>query len=218
MRKWYEYGDRLKEELLQKIDKEFKRSRLTLDFDGLNVMKAKSVTTKLYDRLDKMNRKYMLAVADNAFREAQKDAAPDKKQAKLPAKWLAALLLAYDPVTKYVYEHEVERKRARLFEAVVADRQAESRIGIIQDYKTARSAWRRQSSQYMIAVEDAAVLQGYEKAGVKRVMWRSEHDDKTCDTCLKRDGLIFLIRDVPDKPHYGCRCTLEPIMEKDGGD
>lgn len=218
MRAWYDYGDKQSAELLDKIDKEFKRSRLTLDFDGLNVMSAKSVTTNLYKRLDKMNRKYMQDVADNAYMEAQREADPKKKPEKLPAKWLAALLLSFDPVTKYVYEHEVERKRARLFEAIMADKHAESRIGIVQDYKTARSAWRRQSSQYMITVEDTAVLNGYEKAGIKRVMWKSEHDNKTCDTCLKRDGLIFLIRDVPDKPHYGCRCTLEPIIEKDGGD
>lgn len=218
MRTWYDYGDKQSAELLDKIDKEFKRSRLTLNFDGLNVMSAKSVTTNLYKRLDKMNRKYMQDVADNAYREAQREADPKKKPEKLPAKWLAALLLSFDPVTKYVYEHEVERKRARLFEAIMADKHAESRIGIVQDYKTARSAWRRQSSQYMITVEDTAVLNGYEKAGIKRVMWKSEHDNKTCDTCLKRDGLIFLIRDVPDKPHYGCRCTLEPIIEKDGGD
>ena len=218
MRTWYNYGDRRTAELLEKVDKEFKRSRLTLDFDGLNVMEAKSVTTKLYDRLDNMNRKYMQDVADNAFREAQKDAAPDKRPERLKPQWLAALLLSYDPVTKYVYEHEVERKRARLFEAIMADKHAESRLGIIQDYKTARSGWRRQTSQYMITVEDAAVLQGYEKAGIKRVRWRAEHDEKTCDICLKRDGLIFLIRDVPDKPHWGCRCTLEPIIEKDGGD
>lgn len=218
MRTWYDYGDKRTAELLDKIDKEYKRSRLTLNFDELNVMKAQSVTTNLYKRLDKMNRKYMQDVADNAYREAQREAAPHKKPARLGAKWLIALLLSYDPITKYVYTHEVDRKRARLFEAIVADRHAESRIGIMQDYKTARSAWRRQSGQYMITVEDAAVLDGYKKAGVKRVMWKSEHDDKTCDTCLKRDGLIFLIRDVPDKPHYGCRCTLEPIIEKDGGD
>lgn len=217
MRKWYEHGDKRTEELLNKIDREFKRSRLTINFDELNVPKAKSVTNKLYKRLDKMNRAYMQDVADNAYQEAQKEAAPNQKPAKLKAGWLAALLLLYDPVTRYVYEHEVERKRARLFEAIVADKHADSKIGIIQDYKTARSLWRRQSSQYMISVEDSAVLAGYEKAGVKRVMWKSEHDDRTCDTCLKRDGLIFLIRDVPDKPHYGCRCMLEPIIEKKGG-
>ena len=218
MRTWYEYGDHRTEELLRKIDKQFKRSRLTLNFDGLNVLKAQSVTTDLYKRLDKMNRKYMQDVADNAYREAQKEAAPGKKPARLGAKWLAALLLAYDPVTKYVYAHEVERKRDRLFEALMADRHAESRIGIIQDYKTARSTWRRQSSQYMITVEDAAVVEGYKKAGVEKVMWIAERDNRTCETCLKRDGLVFPVDRVPDKPHYGCRCTLKPIFKKDGGD
>ena len=70
----------------------------------------------------------------------------------------------------------------------------------------------------MITVEDAAVIEGYKKAGVEKVMWIAERDDRTCDTCLKRDGLVFPIRDIPDKPHYGCRCTLKPITEKDGGD
>lgn len=219
MRKWYEHGDKRTEELLNKIDKEFNRSRLTLKFEELNVPKARSVTNKLYKRLDKMNRAYMQDVADNAYQEAQKEVQPDKKPRKLDPKWLLLLLASYDPVTRYVYEHEVERKRARLFEAIVADKHADSRIGIVQDYKTARSLWRKQSTQYMITVEDRAVLSGYEQAGIKRVRWRSEHDDRTCDTCLKRDGLIFLIRDVPDKPHYGCRCTLEPVIEKkDGGD
>ena len=218
MRTWYDYGDRRTEELLTKIDKEFKRSWLTLNFDELNVMKAQSVTTKLYDRLDKMSRRYMQDVADAAYRDAQKEVEPDKRPMRLGSKWLIALLLAYDPVTKYVYTHEVDRKKARLFESIMADRHAESRIGIIEDYKTARTAWRRQAKQYMITVEDAAVVDGYKKAGVEKVMWIAERDSRTCETCLKRDGLVFPIDRVPDKPHYGCRCTLKPITKKDGGD
>lgn len=218
MRTWYKYGDDKTAELLTKIDKEFKRSRLTLNFDELNAMGAKSVVSKLYSRLDKMNRKYMLDVAENACKEAQKEVVPDKKTSRLGVKWLAALLLAYDPVTKYVYEHEVERKRARLFEALMADKHAESRIGMQQDYKVACSSWKRQSGQYMIAVEDAAVLAGYALVGVKRVRWKAEHDSKTCKVCRDRDGNVYPIADVPEKPHYNCRCTFEPIIAKDGGD
>ena len=39
----------------------------------------------------------------------------------------------------------------------------------------------------------------------------AEKDDKTCDECMALDGLVFLLRDVPDKPHYNCRCTLKPV-------
>lgn len=218
MRKWYEYGDKRSAELFKKIKKEFKRSRLTLDFDGLNVMKAKSVTTNLYKRLDKMNRMYMQDVADNAYREAQLEVKPEDKPSKLPAKWLITLLLAYNAVTKYVYDHEVDRKRARLFEATMADKYAEDQLELISDYTAACNAWLLMAEEYIIDVEDAATLEGYADSGVKRVRWKAEIDSRTCEICQARDGVIFPIDDVPSKPHYRCRCTLEPIIGEDGGD
>ena len=60
-------------------------------------------------------------------------------------------------------------------------------------------------------VSDAATRRAYKDVGVQYVRWVAEKDDKTCDECMALDGLVFLLRDVPDKPHYNCRCTLKPI-------
>lgn len=213
-REWYIYGDRKADALEKKIRKEFNQSRLTLNFDELNVRSVSKEATRLYKRLESLNRDYLLDVAENAYKEVCEDEEKPAKK-KLGTKWLLAFLALYDPVTRYVYEHEVERKRARFFEAFVADLQAGNRRGILDDYKTAMNAWIRQTRQYMTNAEDAAVIQAFKDTGVKKVRWIAEKDDRTCKICRNMDGNIYPITDVPDKVHYNCRCTVEAVRDGD---
>lgn len=207
-REWYKYGERKSAELSGRITRAFRKSRLTLNFDELNVLKARKEATRLYKQLAEFNRAAFQDVAHRAYSEACGEAGqPDRK---LDAEWLAAFLVMYNPVTKYVYGHEVSRKRARFFEALVSDLQAGDRRAAQEDYDASARAWLGMTFQTMIDVEDAAVLEGYRDSSVRRVTWHAVGDDRKCKTCRELDGQTFAIGQVPTKPHWGCRCWLTP--------
>ncbi len=148
------------------------------------------------------NEEELLELAREEYLEAQP--AGDEKPTK---KWLLALLLAYDPVTKYVYQHEIDRKRARTAEAIIAssDKALEFRRGL--------RYWQNMTDWYAIDVTDMAVLKSYEDAGVKRVRWISLEDGRECSTCSERSGKVYPINQIPPKPHLNCRCMYEPVFE-----
>ena len=166
----------------------------------LNVI---SQTKKLYSDLSKANEDALLEIAKEAYLAAYPEAkkVPDRK-------WLLAFLLGYNPVTKYVYEHEVERKRARLAEAIIA-------VGVKQqEFITAFNHFWRQTSQYGIDVTDASTIKAFTDMGIEKVRWRTEEDSKVCKTCKDRNNKIYPINKLPSKPHYNCRCWFEAV--KDG--
>lgn len=223
MRDWYKVGDRKLKALIVAISRIFKKSRLTLNFDEINqpVRTMQTESKRVYKLLEEKNRKEFLDLGLLVYMEAFSEAAPDASESEISRKskkaisdkWLADLESEYNPTTKYVYEHEVERKRARFFEALVADVESKQRMEMENDYRTAENAWVRQTRQALIDVEDRAALTAYGDAGVKRVRWIAQHDDRTCKACGKLDGLIFAIDHVPNKPHYNCRCYLQPVND-----
>ena len=117
------------------------------------------------------------------------------------------LLSEYDPVTRYVYTHEVERKRMRLAEAYIASN------GDSREVKKALRLWSNMIRQYSIAITDEALLLTYKKAGVEYVKWITEEDERRCGQCAERHGKVYRIDNVPPKPHMGCRCYFEPVMK-----
>ena len=196
--KMYERTDTSNKKLQEIIRKEFAKSRRMMAMDELNVIKA---CKELYSKLDDTNRKEFLKLA----RARYKDITGEEDEKKISMKWLLVLLLGYNPVTEYVYENEVTRKRERFTESIIAS--ANKLIMI----KRAMTLWLRQTEQYLILVEDAAVLEAYKALGVKRVRWVTQHDDRRCAECAARSGKIYDIDNVPPKPHRNCRCYLEPV-------
>lgn len=69
----------------------------------------------------------------------------------------------------------------------------------------------------MIDTEDRAAITAYRDAGVEEVMWITQRDGRVCEECITLNGLIFPIDRVPDKPHYNCRCYLEPVKRLQNG-
>lgn len=138
----------------------------------------------------------------------------EKSKKAIDEKWLEGFHREYNPVTKYVYENELERKQARFFESIVANVEAKDRHEMEADYKAAENAWKRQTRQAMIDTEDRAAVTAYRDAGVEEVMWISVCDNRTCEECSALNGLIFPVDRVPDKPHYNCRCHLEPVRKE----
>lgn len=119
--------------------------------------------------------------------------------------WVDERLDQTDFVTLYRFNSEAERKAYRLAEQleVSADR---NRL-----IDKALKDWSRQIGQYAITFTDDAVVQAFKDAGVERVQWMTEEDEKTCHSCGELHGMEFPINEIPPKPHYGCRCKLKPI-------
>lgn len=165
--------------------------------DELNVLQA---SRELYSKLDQSNRTAFLKLA----RARYADITGEEDESLISDAWLLAILFAYNPVTEYIYENEVHRKRERFAESMIA---SPNKLAMI---KRAMSLWLNQTEQFLVFVEDAAVLEAYKTLGVKRVRWVTQKDERTCATCGPMHNKTFAINKVPPKPHRNCRCYLVP--------
>ena len=170
-------------------------------FDSLNVIDR---TKEMYKLLEELNENAFLEMAKKTYREVnpQGEVPTDKE-------WLLALLLSYNVITKYVYKHEVERKRARFAEALIATKKKQ------QEFSTASNLLWKQTAQYAITITDEALMQAYIDTGVKKVRWITEGDSKVCPVCRSRSNKIYPIKSAPKKTHYHCRCYYEAVREGD---
>lgn len=167
--------------------------------DALNVIER---SKEMYNDLNELNENAYLEIAKKVYKEfyPTSETPPDRD-------WLLAILLGYDAVTKYVYEHEIDRKRARFAEALIATSKKQ------QEFSTAEKLLWKQTAQYGITVTDEAVMQAYKDFGIKKVRWITESDSRVCEVCLSRKNKIYLIDKAPRKSHYGCRCYYEAVKE-----
>lgn len=161
------------------------------------------VVKALYADLKKDNERIFLELAEEQY------AATEPHGKEPPSKaWLLALLLAYNPVMKYVYDNEVMRKRDRTTEAIIAS------TAKVKEFRRGLSYWSQMTGWYADVVTDEATLRAYKDAGIKRVRWNTQRDDKECEVCRERDGKEYPINSIPPKPHPGCRCFFTPVEKK----
>lgn len=182
------------------IRKTFARNRNVTGFDELNVI---STSKKMYKELDAQARDAFLDLAKKRYRDIVKGG----KQ-PITAAWIATMLGSYNAVMKYMWDHEVDRKRSRMAEAVIASSTP------LRELLSARNLWIRQAQQFTILVEDAAILDAYEALGVKKVQWNTEQDGRVCSECKSRNGKVYRIGNIPPKPHPNCRCYLTPVNKE----
>lgn len=158
---------------------------------------------ELYEELDEVTRKYLLLIARKIYNTINtEDWIED-----MAVIWLMEQLNAYDPVTKYVYTHEVDRKKARLVEAMIASDDKPKEV------ETAKKLWAKQARQYADNITEQAVLKAYSDMGIPYVRWQTEEDERVCSECARRDGVVYPRKEVPPKPHYGCRCILIGVSD-----
>lgn len=181
--------------LKKQIKKTFSRFQATMKFDELNLIKK---TNKLYDELVMLNEKVYLEIANKVYKEIY----PEGKD--LSKKWLLLLLASYNPTMKYIYTHEVERKCARLYEALLSTKRKKELI-------TAFNVWFRQTTWFGIDVTDQAVIQAFTDKGVKKLKWNTQNDGKVCEVCRGRNGKIYPIDKLPNKSHPNCRCYWSEV-------
>lgn len=204
----YEYTDKVIKKLNTSYLRLFTRLKL-LSFDELNIITS---VKEIYQKCLKMAKKRYLEIAEYYFYMAYELAAGKEK--KKPSDdwinndWLLDMLEEYDPVTLYRFIPEFERKQQRLIEALIASHKKNTEVD------KALRFWALQSNQYADKVTDEATLRGYKAAGIKKVRWITEKDNRVCPVCRKLNMRVFDIDKIPDKPHYRCRCYLLPVKEK----
>ena len=201
-------ADEAAAKITKKIHQQFRHNRLAL-FDEMNIIQTKKHITKLYKDIYKTIKKEFVSILNPLYQEIYDEALAlgfDGDLEDLDEAWIEEFFSEYNPVTKYVFSNEIERKKSRLFESVVASSKEK-----MQSYKTAENLMKRQVNQYAVDLEDKVAKTVYKNTGVLKVMWVAEQDYKTCGVCSELDGEVFDLKDAPPKQHINCRCYLIPV-------
>ena len=108
----YEYTDKVIRYMRKKFIRLFNQFNGLTSFDELNVIQS---SKSLYEELEKITEEGLLLIAKRAYKDQS-----GKFANAISVAWLLGWLNDYNPVTKYVYMHEIERKCARFAESILA--------------------------------------------------------------------------------------------------
>lgn len=212
----YELTDIIIALLLNELRREINRLDV-MGFDMLNAPNITKYTKELVSRLLKSNKREYLKIAKEATDEAKEDIEALGVSATplvIDGKYVDDVLGEYNPVTNYLYYPEAERKRSRLAEALITAVVVNSRADYHKQLRKFADLWHTQTKQYGEKMVDKTRIETFKKNGIKRVKWETKEDEKVCKECNERDGKIYPIDKIPDKPHYNCRCWVVPLLEK----
>ena len=207
----YEKADKRLKKILAETKKEFNRHRLR-NFTGqdeLNVLHIKKDTVSLYRKLDNLNRKFYLEIAQEVYDDiyAEQGEEPDRM---FEVAWLNEILDTTNEVTDFIYTNEVKRKRDRFFESLLVLTYGNyTDADVMTLYKRGFDVWARQTEQYEINVVDYSSRDAYSDLGYEQLRWNTQRDRRVCAECNERDGIIYPINAVPNS-HWNCRCYLTP--------
>lgn len=196
----YKYADKITKFLVREYTELFDDFKADLlKSDEINILQR---VNTLYSNMRRLTEQWMFELATRQFEYIQQG---DYDFNLIDTVWLQEIFDNYNPVTKYVYSNEIDRKRSYLYEAIMSDGE------ISNDADKALRLWCLMIGQMAIDVTDKATYTAYKYNGIERVMWISEHDSKTCDECNDLHGKVFPIDEVPEKPHIHCRCFTIPV-------
>lgn len=213
----YRYLDKLLAEAKKKIRTEFNRISVT-GFDELNVVNTRKATQEMFDRFLNDNEAMYLRVAKDAYKKAVKAAKEEDfsgEESEIDSAFITTVLTGYNLVTGYLYDKEADRKRLRLNEQILTAREYIDSQMFQDSLRRTANLWWTQTAQYGISMVDEATIKGFKDMGVKDVRWIAADDEKTCPTCGERDNKVYRLNKIPPKPHYGCRCYIVPVREKE---
>ena len=193
----YEYTDKVILYLRKYFIEKFNAAKSMPDSE-LNIL---AYSKSLYDDIADETKRQLVRIGQAAYK---KSGGTDE----LTEAWILGILDEYDPVTKYVFNHETERKKSRFAESIAAapDARAES-------VKTALRLWSAMVTQYAISVTDRSRVEAMKSRGVRRVKWVTVKDGRQCNKCDSLSGKIFDIKKIPVKPHIHCRCYVEEVHD-----
>lgn len=188
-------------------------NRLTLaGFDQLNVIRTAELTAQIYQKIDRFCRKHYEEICEWVYEwvyvQYGKDS-PDKDWTKVVDRWLKG----YDPVTRYVYGSELERKRLRLNEGILTAREYADRKMLTEAVRTAAGLILTQGMQYGLDLIGEMQEQAYQEADPEsELLYHACDDNRTCDDCRECDGKIYKASEAPRIPqHYRCRCWYTQV-------
>lgn len=203
----YAGADRAIREMNRQNLKLFGKLKLA-KWDELNVINQVNST---YDQSVRMAERKYYEIAVEAYIVALYEAKVDRDKAHRMADywidmtWVMEMLEDVDPVTMYAFYQEADRKKARLIETLSVA------INRSEEIDRALRYWTVQIGQYADNSVYRARLHAFKNAGVKKVMWNTQQDEKVCEKCGPMDGTVYDIASVPPAPHWHCRCYLTPV-------
>ena len=191
----YKFTDKVIAYLTKRYIKLFNKVR-GLAFDEINVI---SVSHEIYDTALEETKREMVRLSQKVYEKYNKSDNFDSEG------FVLALMLAYDPTSKYVYQNEVDRKRARFVEGVL------SSSSPMEEVKASQKMWIAMNKIFADEVTFRTMIQAYKDSGVKRVRWVTSPDERRCSVCGAMHGKVYHIDKVPPKPHRNCRCWVEVV-------
>lgn len=205
----YARADQAIKEMNRQNLKAFNKLKLA-KWDELNVIRQVNAT---YEESTRRAILKYYEIAVEAYIVALYQMKMDRKRATemadetIDLTWVYEFLEDVDPVTLYEFFSERDRKKQRLIEALTATNNRNAEIDKALRY------WTRQVAQYADNSVFYARLQAFRDAGVEKVMWNTQRDERVCEECGPMDGEIFNIENVPNPPHWGCRCYLTSVID-----
>lgn len=190
---FYAYTDKALKYLRRFFIREFNRTAMQIRADEVNVIPK---TVSLYDKLYDESIKVFLRIARNKYRECD-------GTDTIEIAWLMGLLNKPNSLTGYIFTNDEDRKRQYYTESIMSggDISKETKKAMRYLYGAVR--------QYADIVTTESALQAFRDSGVQRVRWRTNLDGRECRECWEMNGNIYPVNNVPERPHYGCRCWLE---------
>lgn len=173
--------------------------RSVASFDELNVISA---SHEIYNRIYTLVEQEAARLSEAVYKKYKRK---ENEEPFDSVAFVVALLLGYNPVTKYVFKNELDRKRARFAESLIATETP------YEDLARAARLVSGMSAQFMDDVTFETLVQVFKDNGVRRVRWVTSPDDRRCKNCASMHGNIYSIDDIPAKPHIHCRCWIEEV-------
>lgn len=229
----YEYTDKIYKKYALLIVRAFTSlsgELIGLDFDELNAGKGyktvsdkvKKVYKKCYDELIDI----LILLALHYFEESCENVTSKKgdkikyfvgkrdgfrKEKVFDArKFVDNYLEKVNPIVKYIFNNEYERKMTRAVESILT---SSNKAEIKKQVDIAMKYWNRQAKQAGDNITMDAFLEGVEASGLEYVKWETREDEKVCPTCSARDGKIYRIDKIIIPLHYNCRCNIVPYRK-----
>lgn len=192
----YGIADKVIAYLVKRYIKLFGKVR-GMAFDEMNVI---AVSHEIYDTALIETKREMVRLSEKVYQKYSETEDPFDAEG-----FVLALMLAYNPTTKYIYQNEVDRKRARFVEGVL------SSSSPMEEVKASQKMWIAMNKIFADEVTFRTMIQAYKDSGVKRVRWVTSPDERRCSVCGAMHGKVYHIDKVPPKPHRNCRCWVEVV-------
>ncbi len=180
-----------------------------MGFDELNVLKQ---SQKLYENLYADCRSAWKELYRDRYIEMWlylKDEKPDEDEVdELLELEMSGLLYEANPVTKYILDAEVLRKRDRMWESLLASpTKTQKQLALDRAVRV----WMQMAGWYTDFTSQDAELKAFEEAGITRVRRHEQNDDRVCALCRSLDGKIYQIDEIPVLEHLRCRRWFELV-------